>query len=87
MVWYKRQKFVDSISDVQGAILISCDGLTLASVLPTEIDEELTAVISTSRRWACQTRLVISSNQMGSSPASYAFFHAISEETVLMVYR
>ena len=48
MVRDKLQNFVNSISDVQGAVLISSDGLALASVLPKEMDEERTAAISAS---------------------------------------
>ncbi|GAB1539594.1 hypothetical protein NUACC21_22610 [Scytonema sp. NUACC21] len=42
------QNFVSSSNEVQGAILASPDGLTLASVLPAQMDEEHTAAMSTS---------------------------------------
>jgi predicted regulator of Ras-like GTPase activity (Roadblock/LC7/MglB family) len=40
------QNFVSRISDVQGAVLVSPDGLPLASVLPGDLDEERTAAMS-----------------------------------------
>ena len=40
------QNFVSSTSDVQGAALVSPDGLPLASSLPSEMDEERTSAMS-----------------------------------------
>jgi uncharacterized protein len=40
------QEFVSSTSNIQGAALVSPDGLALASVLPTEMDEDRTAAMS-----------------------------------------
>jgi hypothetical protein len=40
------QSFVTRTSDVQGAVLVSPDGLPLASVLPGDLDEERTAAMS-----------------------------------------
>jgi uncharacterized protein len=42
------QNFVSGSGEVQGAILASPDGLTLASVLPVGMDEERTAAMSAS---------------------------------------
>ncbi len=42
------QNFVTGASDVQGAALVSPDGLALASVLPGSMDEERTAAMSAS---------------------------------------
>jgi uncharacterized protein len=42
------QNFVSGTSDVQGIALVSPDGLALASVLPSEMDEERTAAMSAS---------------------------------------
>lgn len=42
------QSFVTSTPDVQGVALVSPDGLSLASVLPTQMDEERTAAMSAS---------------------------------------
>ncbi|MEM7557191.1 MAG: roadblock/LC7 domain-containing protein [Cyanobacteria bacterium P01_A01_bin.84] len=42
------QNFVTSTNDVQGVALVSPDGLSLASVLPTQMDEERTAAMSAS---------------------------------------
>ncbi|MEM7727320.1 MAG: roadblock/LC7 domain-containing protein [Cyanobacteria bacterium P01_A01_bin.45] len=42
------QNFVTSTPDVQGVALVSPDGLSLASVLPTQMDEERTAAMSAS---------------------------------------
>jgi len=42
------QNFVSSSPDVQGAALVSPDGLALASVLPGGMDEERTAAMSAS---------------------------------------
>ncbi len=40
------QKFVSATPDVQGAALVTPDGLPLTSVLPSEMDEERTAAMS-----------------------------------------
>ncbi len=40
------QNFVSGTSNVQGAALVSPDGLALASVLPTDMDEDRTAAMS-----------------------------------------
>ncbi|MDZ7960440.1 MAG: roadblock/LC7 domain-containing protein [Aulosira sp. DedQUE10] len=40
------QNFVSSTSNIQGAALVSPDGLALASVLPVEMDEDRTAAMS-----------------------------------------
>lgn len=40
------QKFVTATPDIQGAALVTPDGLSLASVLPTNMDEERTAAMS-----------------------------------------
>jgi uncharacterized protein len=40
------QNFVSSTSNIQGAALVSPDGLALASVLPAEMDEDRTAAMS-----------------------------------------
>ena len=40
------QNFVSSTNDVQGAALVSPDGLPLASSLPTTMDEERTSAMS-----------------------------------------
>ncbi len=42
------QNFVSSTSDVEGVNLVSLDGLTFASVLPGEMDEEISAAMSAS---------------------------------------
>lgn len=42
------QNFVSGTSDIQGAALVSPDGLALASVLPGGMDEERTAAMSAS---------------------------------------
>ncbi|MEO1432847.1 MAG: roadblock/LC7 domain-containing protein [Cyanobacteria bacterium J06632_19] len=48
MLQDELQNFVSAGSDVQGAALVSPDGLALASVLPTGMDEERTAAMSAS---------------------------------------
>jgi uncharacterized protein len=48
MLQNELQNFVTSASDVQGAALVSPDGLALASVLPGGMDEERTAAMSAS---------------------------------------
>lgn len=40
------EKFVSSTPDLQGAALVSLDGLPLTSVLPSNFDEERTAAMS-----------------------------------------
>lgn len=40
------QEFVSGTSHIQGAALVSPDGLALASVLPSEMDEDRTAAMS-----------------------------------------
>jgi uncharacterized protein len=40
------EKFVSSTPDLQGAALVTLDGLPLASVLPSHFDEERTAAMS-----------------------------------------
>lgn len=40
------QNFVSGTSDIQGAALVSPDGLALASVLPKTMDEDRTAAMS-----------------------------------------
>jgi len=40
------QNFVSSTSDIQGAALVSPDGLPLASSLPSDMDEERTSAMS-----------------------------------------
>jgi len=40
------QKFVTATPDIQGAALVTPDGLSLASVLPSNMDEERTAAMS-----------------------------------------
>lgn len=40
------QEFVSGTSNIQGAALVSPDGLALASVLPAEMDEDRTAAMS-----------------------------------------
>jgi predicted regulator of Ras-like GTPase activity (Roadblock/LC7/MglB family) len=40
------QDFVSSTSDVQGAALVTPDGLSLSSVLPSSMDEERVAAMS-----------------------------------------
>ncbi|WP_407657059.1 roadblock/LC7 domain-containing protein [Mastigocoleus testarum] len=42
------QNFVSSTPDVQGVALVSPDGLSLSSVLPSRMDEERTAAMSAS---------------------------------------
>lgn len=42
----RLQKFVRKTPEVQGAILVSPDGLPISSVLPTVLDEERTAAMS-----------------------------------------
>ncbi len=42
------QNFVSSTPDVQGVALVSPDGLSLSSVLPSQMDEERTAAMSAS---------------------------------------
>lgn len=48
MLQQELQNFVTGASDVQGAALVSPDGLALASVLPGGMDEERTAAMSAS---------------------------------------
>ncbi|BAZ15973.1 roadblock/LC7 family protein [Calothrix sp. NIES-4071] len=48
MLQQELQSFVTGASDVQGAALVSPDGLALASVLPGGMDEERTAAMSAS---------------------------------------
>ncbi|MCJ8278383.1 MAG: roadblock/LC7 domain-containing protein [Rivularia sp. ALOHA_DT_140] len=48
MLQDELQNFVSAASDVQGAALVSPDGLALASVLPGGMDEERTAAMSAS---------------------------------------
>ncbi len=48
MLQDELQNFVTEASDVQGAALVSPDGLALASVLPGAMDEERTAAMSAS---------------------------------------
>lgn len=48
MLHDELQNFVTTASDVQGAALVSPDGLALASVLPGAMDEERTAAMSAS---------------------------------------
>lgn len=48
MLQDELQNFVSGSSDVQGAALVSPDGLALASVLPVGMDEERTAAMSAS---------------------------------------
>ena len=48
MLQDELQTFVTTASDVQGAALVSPDGLALASVLPGAMDEERTAAMSAS---------------------------------------
>ncbi len=48
MLQDELQNFVSGSSDVQGAALVSPDGLALASVLPGGMDEERTAAMSAS---------------------------------------
>ena len=48
MLQDELQNFVSGSSDVQGAALVSPDGLALASVLPAGMDEERTAAMSAS---------------------------------------
>ncbi|MEI2582391.1 roadblock/LC7 domain-containing protein [Scytonema sp. PRP1] len=48
MLQDELQNFVSGSAEVQGAILASPDGLTLASVLPSGMDEERTAAMSAS---------------------------------------
>lgn len=48
MLQQELQNFVTGASDVQGAALVSPDGLALASVLPAGMDEERTAAMSAS---------------------------------------
>lgn len=48
MLQQELQNFVSGASDVQGAALVSPDGLALASVLPGGMDEERTAAMSAS---------------------------------------
>ncbi len=48
MLQDELQNFVSSASDVQGAALVSPDGLALASVLPGGMDEERTSAMSAS---------------------------------------
>jgi uncharacterized protein len=40
------QNFVSGTSDVQGAAIVSSDGLSLASTLPSSMDEERVAAMS-----------------------------------------
>ncbi|NJL62362.1 MAG: diacylglyceryl transferase [Methylacidiphilales bacterium] len=48
MLQEELQSFVTGASDVQGAALVTPDGLALASVLPGGMDEERTAAMSAS---------------------------------------
>lgn len=48
MLQDELQNFVSGTSDIQGAALVSPDGLALASVLPGGMDEERTAAMSAS---------------------------------------
>ncbi|MCX7592988.1 MAG: roadblock/LC7 domain-containing protein [Fischerella sp.] len=48
MLQDELQNFVSGTSDVQGAALVSPDGLALASVLPGGMDEERTSAMSAS---------------------------------------
>ncbi|NEU77244.1 hypothetical protein PI95_033360 [Hassallia byssoidea VB512170] len=48
MLQDELQNFVSGTSDVQGAALVSPDGLALASVLPGGMDDERTAAMSAS---------------------------------------
>ncbi|MEA5570362.1 roadblock/LC7 domain-containing protein [Calothrix sp. UHCC 0171] len=48
MLQEELQNFVSGASEVQGAALVSPDGLALASVLPGGMDEERTAAMSAS---------------------------------------
>ena len=42
----KLENFVSATPDVEGAVTVSPDGLTIASVLPATLDEERTAAMS-----------------------------------------
>ncbi len=48
MLQDELQNYVSAAADVQGAALVSPDGLALASVLPVGMDEERTAAMSAS---------------------------------------
>ncbi|MDJ0713561.1 MAG: roadblock/LC7 domain-containing protein [Prochloraceae cyanobacterium] len=40
------ENFIGSTSDVEGAVLVSPDGLTITSVLPNALDDERTSAMS-----------------------------------------
>ncbi len=42
----KLENFIGSTSDVEGAVLVSPDGLTITSVLPNALDDERTSAMS-----------------------------------------
>lgn len=46
LITKQLQNFVSSDSDIEGAALVSPDGLSIASVLPNDMDEEQIAAIS-----------------------------------------
>ena len=46
MITETVQKFVTATSDIQGAALVTPDGLSLSAVLPGDMDEERTAAMS-----------------------------------------
>ncbi|MBE9181207.1 roadblock/LC7 domain-containing protein [Oculatella sp. LEGE 06141] len=84
------QSFVSQTADIQGAALVSLDGLTLATSLPSSMDEERVAAMSAAMlslgERICQElargtidRLFVEGNQ------GYAVLMGFSEDAVLLV--
>ncbi len=84
------EKFVSSTPDLQGAALVTLDGLPLTSVLPNNFDEERTAAMSAAmlslgERIGQELARGVVERVMVEGQTGYSILSGCGEETMLIV--
>lgn len=84
------EKFVSSTPDLQGAALVTLDGLPLTSVLPSNFDEERTAAMSAAmlslgERIGQELARGVVERVMVEGEIGYSILHGCGDEAMLIV--
>ncbi len=84
------EKFISSTPDLQGAALVTLDGLPLTSVLPSNFDEERTAAMSAAmlslgERIGQELARGVVERVMVEGKTGYSILSGCGEETMLIV--
>ena len=84
------QHFVSATSDIQGAVLVTSDGLPMTTALPTRFDEErvaamAAAILSLGERISSELARGLTNRVIVEGEDGYALFTSCSDDLALLV--